>query len=746
MKNHLLLLLLAAVFTLSGAEYKLSNIKLVNTGKKYKDAFSELKYHLELAAGKLTPGKDALQIIIGAPGTNDTLADGEARYFYKNHKLYIWGSNAKPQYVLYAVYEFLEKKLKVRWLYPAPGGVYIPKQDKISFTEGEMHSRIPHFYWGFLRKGKVDDINTHACNPPVWRLPEDALKELKKEMSVFPARHRHGRIKFINYGHAFVKWPDRFAKTRMDYFGVSPYGKPKLATRAKYSKLCLSNPDVIGQIISDWKAKGTPKYLNICPNDGREGFCHCKKCMALDVRKEGENFYSHLTDRYLNFWNRVAKRAVAIRSDVVLVTYIYAYYRYAPRREKIEYPDNMLCGLVPMLHEDSEKLFREWKAAGMKHCFLRPNDTHPAATLMRGMEKHIYNKFQSVRKHFKLYGADYDGTLGVRSRDLEHYVISRMICEPDASFEQIIDEFCSAFGPAGNTVKAFYTNVRPAGEKMYFNSVGKNRKLLLDDSELESVVNKEYVQVMTAELKKLKDFPQDKLSEMEKIRLKRLILTIEQSLLTAEFMHQGDLRIAKKKNNFKNAAKALWDFRVTHAAFLQEGYGEIIRRSELKYWSHYRPYINAISKTPVKQLDQATGWRHSFDQPSMQGWGKRNAFKEITNSEASYGNYSIAAKPVPGKGEFVMYLPGVEVTPDAKYSASFDVKAPQGGDFSLRIANKSRTMKRIKVSAKGNNWHKGSDVITIPADLDQVNFYISIGNAPDGGFIDRIEFIRINNK
>ena len=37
MKNHLLLLLLAAVFTLSGAEYKLSNIKLVNTHKKYKD-------------------------------------------------------------------------------------------------------------------------------------------------------------------------------------------------------------------------------------------------------------------------------------------------------------------------------------------------------------------------------------------------------------------------------------------------------------------------------------------------------------------------------------------------------------------------------------------------------------------------------------------------------------------------------------------------------------------------------------
>ena len=65
----------------------------------------------------------------------------------------------------------------------------------------------------------------------------------------------------------------------------------------------------------------------------------------------------HLTDRYLNFWNRITARARAIRPDVKVVTYIYSYYRHPPRRERIEYPDNMLFGLVPTMLDD----YRAWK-------------------------------------------------------------------------------------------------------------------------------------------------------------------------------------------------------------------------------------------------------------------------------------------------------------------------------------------------------------------------------------------------
>ena len=556
----------------SGAEYRISNIKLTLANKKYQQAYDELKYHLELAAGKLVPGDKALEIIIGKAGNSDTLQSGESRYCYRDGKLYIWGRDTKDTLygTLFATYAFLENKLGVRWIYPGREGIHIPAQQSISFTENESYKRLPPFLWGWLRKGNIGDANRHPGNPKAWNFPESAAQQLQKDMGKFTKRHRHGRIMAIRYAHAFVKWPDRFEKTRPDYFGVSPYGKPQIPSMRKYAKLCLSNPAVIDQIIEDWQKAGARKYLNVSPNDGTAGYCHCAKCMALDTRKPGENFYAHLTDRYLNFWNRVLKRAKTINPDVVLVTYVYSYYRHAPRREKIEYPDAMLCGMVPILAEDSEALFESWKAVGMKHCFLRPNDTHPASTLLRGMEKRIFDKFQSVRKKFKLYGVDYDGTLGVRSRDLEHYIIVRMIADPEKSFDEIVDEYCSAFGAAAEEVKAFYTAARPAGEKMYFHSRSKNRKLLLDDSELESVIDQEYSKVLSENLKKLKAFPTDKLSDLEKWRLNRLILTIEQSLLTANFIQQGDMLLANKKNDFQSAAKALWDFRAAHAAELQE--------------------------------------------------------------------------------------------------------------------------------------------------------------------------------
>ena len=169
-------------------------------------------------------------------------------------------------------------------------------------------------------------------------------------------------------------------------------------------------------------------------------------------------------------------------------------------------------------------------------------------------------------------------------------------------------------------------------------------------------------------------------------------------------------------------------------------YGEIIRRSEAKYWAKYQPYLDAIGST-LKLADPAAGWRNSFDLPSMQEWRARKAFKQITNAEASFDRYSIEAKPAE-KSEFIIFRPNVAVTPGAKYTITFDAKAEKGGDFSLRVANKSKTMKRIKVSAKGNTWSQAAGTVTIPKNVDKITLYVSIANAPEGGFIDNIVLTR----
>ena len=90
-----------------------------------------------------------------------------------------------------------------------------------------------------------------------------------------------------------------------------------------------------------------------------------------------------------------------------------------------------------------------------------------------------------------------------------------------------------------------------------------------------------------------------------------------------------------------------------------------------------------------------------------------------------------------------MFLPDVAVTPGAKYELSFDAKAVKGGEFTLRVANKSKTMKRIKISAKGNNWGQAGGTFTIPKNLEKITLYAAIANAPEGGFIDNIVLKRL---
>ncbi len=745
MKRFWVLLVVSVSVMLGAAEYDISNIKLTLGNKKFRMAYDELKMHLELTGNKLAPGAGALEIIIGRAGEKGKLAPGESRWLYRNGKLYIWG-NEKKQYpgTLFAVYCLLEEKFGVRWLYPGDEGIVVPPRKVVSFKENESFKRVPEYIWGWCRWGQWSGYHLVSnIVPESWRITPELQKKLDAEHHKFILRHRHGRIMPLRYGHAFTKWPDRFEKSHPEYFGVGPYGKPMIPPKRNTAKLCLSNPAVIEQIIADWKAAGMKKYLCISPNDGTAGYCLCAKCMALDTRKAGEGFYAHLTDRYLNFWNRVAKRAVKERPDVMVTTYVYSYYRFPPRREKIEYPDNMLCGLVPALAEDSGALFEAWKKAGMKHCFIRPNDTHPASAQIRGMEKRIFDKYQSSRKSFKLYGADYDSTLGVKARDLEHYIICRMIAAPEKSFDELMDEFCSGYGAAAATVKEFYATLRSAGEKMYLNSAaGKRNRMVLDDSEIVTESDRDYEYALSAGLRKLAAFPKNKLTAQENDRINRLTASVMESLLVSAFCREGDKALAGKDNNFAAAARDLWYYRDSRIAKIPDNYPAIVRRSEKRYWDMYQPYRSAAGNDGVQLSDPGAGWRNSFDEPSTQGWKPRKAFKGITLKEASFDRYSIEVKPVE-KAEIVLHKSRIPVTPGAKYDISFDVKAPAGANFRLRIVVSGKTFANIKTSVKGGYWKMAKGTFTVPAGVKELTMYICASDAPEGGFIDNVVLERV---
>ena len=727
-------------FSLGAVEFDLSQIKVTASAPLHAFACQELQKHLVLAgAPQKAPEKARLEIIIGRPGSSAPLKAGESRYLFQKNKLFIWGDddeNFKRQGTLFAVYAFLENKFKVKWLFPGDEGIVIAPVRKISFKEGESFSFIPPLKWGAVRGYHgASAFQSYIYAPAALRKSEADEMKFAEDVRTFLRRQRQGRVDRPRYGHAFTQWADRYWKKHPEYFGMDTNGKRTLPADKKRAKLCLSNPAVIDQIIAEWVQSGKPATVNICPNDGTPGFCRCSGCMKLDTRKEGEDFYAHLTDRYLNFWNRFLKKAKELRPDVVAVTYVYSYYRHPPRREKIQYPDNLLCGLVPRLAEDSRDLFEAWQKAGMKNSFLRPNDLCYRSQIMRFMEKRIYDKFQSTRRAFKLHGADYDAGAWVPALDLESYTAVRMIAFPEESFEKIVADYCSGFGAAAAAVRKFYDTMRPSGEQMYNAWTNKSSQKILDDSQVKSSAAPLYLKALEKALKELQKFPENSLTEAEKKRFRRLKLTAEHSLLVGIFMQEGELKVQKKKNRLESAAQDLWNFRHGSGKALPVCWGRAFSMEEMRFWEQTTLYHKEVLKDGLDVNDPEAGWVNNFDCGLMQGWRKRNGFARISGK---------SVETLPLKQEtYVISKHQIPVTPGAVYTVSFEAKAPKGAAFRLRVRqDKPKDLCTLRIVSKGVKWQKASGTFTVPADCRTITIYCCAGKTANA-LIDNVVLKRV---
>ena len=136
-------------------------------------------------------------------------------------------------------------------------------------------------------------------------------------------------------------------------------------------------------------------------------------------------------------------------------------------------------------------MFEEWWKAGARQVFLRPNDLCAGMPFTRGLERLIYDKFQASRK-FRIFGTDYDGSCGVRNIDLEYYIVARMIHAPDRSFEELENEYYSAYGAAAPEVRQYYQFWRKIGEGIpgkVAAELKKQNRFLNDAGQIGMVVN-----------------------------------------------------------------------------------------------------------------------------------------------------------------------------------------------------------------------------------------------------------------
>ena len=308
----------------------------------------------------------------------------------------------------------------------------------------------------------------------------------------------------FEFGHSFGGWCDKYHAKYPDIFAMQPNGtRTNSSTR---ERLCVSNPllwDLVAQErIAELRANPGLAGVSICPNDGGGGnkFCCCEHCRALDSAEAqemykknpkvgqgpgGEGPFPPLSDRYFRFFNEVAKRVKAAMPDRYVDCYAYSAY-HSPPSFKIE--DNVVVGYVgPNTYANDEmrnKARADVLAFGKKakHLMLRPN----LLANPLGLPIIYVHKLSEDMRLFADHGlrlTDFASCLGNwGTQGLDYYVLAKLLWDPYAEVDPIIDDYCrAAYGPGAEAVKDYYRRTEALTDKIAATSPDYNADNTLTD-------------------------------------------------------------------------------------------------------------------------------------------------------------------------------------------------------------------------------------------------------------------------
>ena len=420
---------------------------------------------------------------------------------------------------LYAVYDFLEKDMGVRWIWPGELGEVIPKRP-VPVLDGVERRGVEPLVERCLR-GDLEATRRISIANRLWgwKDPENARREVQARR-LWLTRNRVGKRRKFLFGHAFTAWPNKYVN-HPEYFAQQPSGlrghfadsKPGEDVN-KYYPLCVSNPTVHEMIVGAWKRSNAgnfklgvrPPYINCCENDS-PGFCTCERCRAWDaddprfkthpywngtvkdVQKENRSFMAKeqwgedgaalegceppsVSDRYVRFYNAIVEKARRVHPLAGVCAYAYSNYRLPPKETKVA--EGVVLGFVPGVifpYGDAESAeFRRnwggWNAMGAQEMRYRPNYMFGGGSMPYSSAKHMASDINFAFAH-GLFAIDQDSLLGAWSAQaMKNYVAARILRAPDTSYETMFGEFLSAFGKGADDVRRYCEMLEALNDRM----------------------------------------------------------------------------------------------------------------------------------------------------------------------------------------------------------------------------------------------------------------------------------------
>ncbi|MBO4303598.1 MAG: DUF4838 domain-containing protein [Lentisphaeria bacterium] len=461
---------------------------VLEEGSGNREAAKELKLHLEkitsrkiplLRQGEKLPAGKRFPMYVGlVPGNGkETFSVHEAHYLIREKEAFFYGHEEGGS--RFAVYEFLESALNVRW--PSGDDIYAPRQEilVIGKTQGNWK---PPFTLRFMRSGKKQVLQR------IW----------KNRMRMAWARewqYGSGDAEYGNWWKLYGKsHPEFFAMNIRGFRGPAPTrlkGLPLTGDADAYKgkelrvAFCCSSPSYLEEVAKRYEEKKAPAWLNFSqPDVYAFECCYCEKCLALDPFriKKGERLPDYgLADRYIHMTNALGDKVLAKHPQAKIMSEIYNFSRNPPARARIKYPGNTFYRMVPgdFTMKGIDSLLEGWKKAGMKKFFYRPNRHGHYITLMPcGYEEYFFDILQKLVKAGCL-GFDYDvaHTYLHSGQYFSDYVLFKAMQDPSKDFAHWEQHYMQAFSPAQEEISAYYAYWRnEVWKKRLEKDVGKLEK------------------------------------------------------------------------------------------------------------------------------------------------------------------------------------------------------------------------------------------------------------------------------
>ena len=401
-------------------------------------------------------------------------SDGPAAWIMHNNRTRVG--------TLFAVYEFLERELGVKWLWPGELGEVIPDADTIVIEEWNDRG-VPAFIHTRWRDGGAMLTSTSGWNG-------ETRSRFLGEQGKWLRRHRFAMGHNMDMAHAYTDWWDKYGESNPEYFNLLPDGTRRSdpgyhGGSPRLISMSVGHAGFQQAVVERWLERRSPTKPWIdCSENDTAGKCLCEACLALDEPDAKLDFpwgervdrartafsagkpdwsknLGSMSDRYARFYMAILERARRHDPEAVVMGYAYANYIDPPLSTRLD--PNVIIGVVPPMYypwtDDKRRYNRDqwqgWSATGAR-MFLRPNWMLDGHNMPLFLARKLGADFKFYADH-GLIGTDFDSLTGQFSTQGPNlYMLARLHDDPTMTVEAVFDEFYAAFGRAEPSVRAYF--------------------------------------------------------------------------------------------------------------------------------------------------------------------------------------------------------------------------------------------------------------------------------------------------